>query len=76
MVSNDNIIKLRELTDKICKGEVNDDELFKQIIDEIKAVLDAEEDNLATIKSNTKKVKCYEDMCSKIKIILNKFKLS
>lgn len=76
MVSNENIMKLRELTDKICKSEVNDDNLFVKIIKEIKTVVDEEERNLSSIQSNVKKVKCYENMCSKIKIILEKFKLS
>lgn len=76
MVSNENITKLRELTDKICKGEVSDDNLFVEIIKEIKAVIDEQEKDLLSMQSNVKKIKCYENMCSKIKIILEKFKLS
>ena len=76
MVSNENITKLRELTDKICKGEVSDDNLFVDIIKEIKAVIDEQEKDLPSMQSNVKKIKCYENMCSKIKIILEKFKLS
>lgn len=76
MVLNDNIVKLRELTDKICKGEVMDDSSYIEIIKQIKQIVDEEENNLSLIHGNAKKIKCYEDMCSKIKIILNKFKLT
>jgi len=72
---NENITKLKLLSDKLCKcdfenGSVN----YKQIIDEIINIIAIED--VASAMDESNKVKCYENMCSKIKIILKNFKTS
>lgn len=74
--TNENIIKLKELSDRICKYEMNEEaheKFYVDIINEIKNIVDEESNN---VKSDVDKLNSYERMCYKIKIILNKLKLA
>lgn len=73
---SENITKLRELTDMLCKSDYEDIDKYKEIIEEIQTVIEAEDNIIQAQKSQNSKLKCYESMCSKIKIILNKLKLA
>jgi hypothetical protein len=66
-VPNENILKLRELTDKLCTMP---DETFGTMR-EIKSVIKENEEILKVTKSDRKKIKCYEVLFDKIKSILN-----
>lgn len=66
-VPNENILKLRELTDKLCTMP---DEPFGTML-EIKSVIKENEEILKVTKSDRKKIKCYEVLFDKIKSILN-----
>lgn len=72
--TNDNIIKLRALSDKLCKHDFDEnlnEKNYKIIIDEIKNIIDGNDiSNLNEAKNKT-----YETTCNKIKIILKKFKI-
>jgi hypothetical protein len=75
--SNTNILKLKELSDRICqyeKTEHDEEEKYKNVINEIKKVLETENPSLNTDKEI--RLKCYEKICSKIQIILNRFKFT
>jgi|688.fasta_scaffold988297_2 hypothetical protein len=66
-VPNENILKLRELTDKLCTMP---DETVGTMR-EIKSVIKENEEILKVTKSDRKKIKCYEVLFDKIKSILN-----
>ena len=66
-VPNENILKLRELTDKLCTMP---DETVGTMR-EIKSIIKENEEILKVTKSDRKKIKCYEVLFDKIKSILN-----
>ena len=73
-VPSENILKLRELTDKICSREDSEVE-YKKVVKQLKNIVDkgvVEIENSQTPKS---KMKCYENMCATIKTILNSIKI-
>jgi len=75
-VLNDNLIKLKELSDKICENEKKGFTLDSESIvavEEIKKTIDLEVDNINTQPNKEEKLKCYEKMFQKVKIILNNF---
>jgi hypothetical protein len=65
---SENILKLRELTNKLCA--IPEDETFEKMC-EIKNVIKENEEMLKIAKSDRKKVKCYEVLFDRIKSILN-----
>jgi hypothetical protein len=65
---SENILKLRELTNKLCA--IPEDETFEKMY-EIKNVIKENEEMLKIAKSDRKKVKCYEVLFDRIKSILN-----
>jgi len=67
-VPNDNILKLRELSDKLC--ETSNDE-YKNIVKRLKAIVDGGKDEIEKSTSSHSKIKCYESMCSTITNLLN-----
>jgi hypothetical protein len=74
--NNENISKLRELTEKLCNNEFENEAIdYKEIVNEVKDIIATENENVHDEKNQANKVKCYENMCSKIKIIFNKFKI-
>lgn len=72
MVTSENILKLRELTEKIGKSNpINNDSL---VIEDLKNVLEEVKEQVSHSNSPNSKLKCYEKMCEKItNIINNKF---
>ena len=77
--SNENLSKLRELTEKICSIE-NEDILEtsnnRELIKEINTVIDVELKNIDKQISEKEKLKCYEKMFLNLKIMLSNFKFS
>lgn len=66
-VISDNIIKLRELTTKLCKSP--DDE-YKVIVEKLKLLIDEYTSSIDGFKSPQTKLKCYSQMREEIKKIL------
>lgn len=67
-VPSDNMVKLKELSEKLCKTN-NDD--YKVIVKKLKTIVDngkAEIDNADNAQS---KIKCYESMCTTITNLLS-----
>lgn len=77
-VINDNLKKLKELSDKLCDYDTKDimePEDLKNTLLRIKQVVESEEENLKSVDKD-KRLKGYERMCFKLNIILNKLKLT
>jgi hypothetical protein len=72
-VPSENILKLRELTDQICNRENHDE--YKEIVLQLKDVLDDGKEEIANSKTVKTKVKCYESMCMTITKILSNIKI-
>lgn len=69
---SENILELRRLSAKLC--EVNDFDNYKEIIIEVKKVVETSKAELAENKTPKEKVKCYENMCTTITKLLQKLK--
>jgi len=72
---SENILKLRELNQKLTSEKEHPDE-YKQIVDELKEIVEFGKQEIIDTTTSTKKIKCYENMCSKITMILNKIKVN
>lgn len=72
---SENLIKLKELSDKLCNVNSEDDVQYKDAVNEIANIVEVSEDVIVDEDNTNDKLKCYEIMCSKLKIILNKFKI-
>lgn len=68
-VANENILKLRELADKICKTSPITDE--SKLLKDLKNVLEEGKEEVSLSETPNSKLKCYEEMCVKINNILN-----
>jgi hypothetical protein len=66
---NDNILKLRELSDKLCKQDSGECSLK---IDEVKKLMTETQKEIEGVLPVRDKLTCYEKMFSKINKILNK----
>lgn len=66
LAAKDNLLKLKELTEKICDFEDREEGKYKQILKEIQYILETAKD-----KGPTR----YEKVCEKIQIMLNNLKL-
>lgn len=76
-IKNDNLVKLRVLADELCQHDFTkgmDEDMYRKTIAEIKSIVETSDESVLNEKSRYKKLKCYETMCSKIKIILSKLK--
>lgn len=67
-VPNENILKLRELSDKLC--ETSNDE-YKIIVKKLKNIVDSGKNEIEKSTSSQTKIKCYESMCATITNLLN-----
>ena len=67
-VPNENILKLRELSDKLCK--IPNDE-YKEIVKQLKAIVTDGKYEIAKSSDSVSKIKCYESMCTTITTLLN-----
>lgn len=69
---SDNILELRRLSAKLCETNPNDD--YKEIIIEVKKVVETGKAEVNKEKTPKEKVKCYENMCVNIIKLLQKLK--
>jgi hypothetical protein len=73
MIKSENLIKLKELTDKICSMEDSKCECTcKSTVSKIKDILNEEIGNIGRAKTKQEKFSCYERMCQTITNLLNK----
>jgi hypothetical protein len=68
IVPNENIVKLRELSEKLCE---NPNEEYKLIVKKLKTIVDAGKNEIEKSQSEKSKIKCYETMCSTITNLLS-----
>lgn len=66
---NENLLKLRELSDKICgKYETID---YEMVVNELKSLLEVTNQELAKLSTPSQKLKYYNRMCEEFNIIIN-----
>lgn len=75
-VPSDNILKLRELTEKLCNIEKTDDIQYKDVLKKLKKVIDEGKKTVETSDSDNTKIKCYESMCITIMKLLENIKIN
>lgn len=68
-VPSENILKLRELTEKMCTIKPND-----KIVNLVEDIIAEGVEEVVKSKSDKNKIKCYEAMCYKITNILTSIK--
>lgn len=73
-VTSENILKLRELTEKICEMSPQDLEA-NVVLKELKMVVEQGETEVLHLSTSASKLKCYERMCDKINNIFKSMKL-
>lgn len=71
-VPNENILRLIELTDKLCLTD-NDNEHYQEIITLLKVIIDNVRVEIQKTRTAKDKIKCYENMCSTIIHILKNY---
>lgn len=71
IVPNENIKKLRELTDKMVKDKSDD---YESIVRQLKKIIDEGKYEIEKTKSDKTKIKCYESMCITITNLLTNVK--
>lgn len=71
-VTNDNIKKLRELTDKLCDPKSDE---YKIVLKNLKDIVDKGKSVIDSSSSAQSKIKCYETMCTKITDLLSNVKI-
>jgi hypothetical protein len=71
--SNENILRLRELTEKMC--ELSTEKDYENIFNLIKVAVEEGSEKIKVLTSVQSKINCYEDMYAKIIMILNTIKL-
>jgi hypothetical protein len=69
----DNMTKLKLLVDKMSRNEYS--ELRQDSLIMIKKIIDTDNSRLTCLRTKNAKIKAYENMYSKIKIILEKIKI-
>jgi hypothetical protein len=70
-IPSDNILELRRLSAKLC--EMNNDD-YRDIIIEIKNIIENDSIEITKLRTPKEKIKCYEIMCANITNLLQKFK--
>jgi len=68
-VINDNLSKLRELTNKIADHSPEGE--YELVLKSLKNIITEGKDEVITSSTPQKKIKCYEKMCTQITSILN-----
>jgi len=71
-VPNENILKLRELTDKMCSNSIDNE--YKKVVQELKKVISEGKDIIDKSSTDENKINCYESMCITVMNIINKVK--
>ena len=72
-VPNENILKLRELTDRICKTSPEEND-YKTVVNELKRVIKEGKNEIDRSLTEEKKINCYETMCIAVMNIINTVK--
>jgi hypothetical protein len=72
-VTSENILKLRELTEKICESSPHNNEA-NVVLKELKTVVEEGETEVLHLSTPASKLKCYERMCDKINNIFKSIK--
>ena len=67
-VASENIIKLRELTDKLTRNKNSDE--YKLIVKKLKEIVENGKGEIEDSKTPQSKIKCYETMCLTITNLL------
>ena len=71
---SENILKLRELTEKISKTDRKEDE-YKILVKKLKQIVDDGKSQIHESTSSQSKINCYEKMCSMITSMLSTVKI-
>lgn len=71
---SENILKLRELTEKI-NDTKNKDSEYKLIVKRLKQIVDEGKKHITDSSSPQSKILCYEQMCSTITSVLSSVKI-
>lgn len=72
-VPSENILKLIELTDKICIEDNNRD--YKAVVVKLKEIIENGKGDVLKSRTIKNKIKCYETMCVTITNVLNNIKI-
>jgi len=72
-VPSENILKLIELTDKLCIHD--DDRDYKLILIKMKEIIENGKTDVLKSRTTKNKIKCYETMCGAITNVLNNIKI-
>jgi hypothetical protein len=72
-VPNENILRLREITERLTREEKKDE--YKIIVKQLKAIIDEGKNKIELSSSSESKIKCYETMCSTITNLLKNIKI-
>lgn len=70
---SENILKLRELTEKMC--EMPHEKQYEEVIKKVKTAIEEGREEVKVLPNTQSKIKCYEKMCGAIITILNTIKL-
>ena len=71
IIPSENILRLRELSNKLYSNEEDD---YKDLVKEIKKVVETSKEEISVNSAPKEKVKCYEKMCTTITNLLQKLK--
>jgi len=66
-IKNQNIIKLKELSDRLSM-----DSEYRNVVIELKSIVDKGKIEVESITNDETKIKCYETMCKTITNVLTK----
>lgn len=69
MTKNENLIRLKELTEKISKQNPNDE--YKNILIELKKIMNEGQEKIQELNDSENKLTCYKNICSTINNFLN-----
>lgn len=72
-VPSENILKLIELTDKMC--DKDNDEKYKAIVIKLKEIIECGKGEVQKSRTIKNKIKSYETMCVTITNVLNNIKI-
>ncbi len=70
---SENILKLRELTEKMC--EMPHEKQYEDVIKKVKTTIEEGREEVKVLSNTQSKIKYYEKMCGAIITILNTIKL-
>lgn len=70
---SENILKLRELTEKISKTDREDE--YKILVKKLKQIVDEGKSQIHESTTSQSKINCYEKMCSMITSMLSTVKI-